>query len=74
MTVNAAYQLGKRIVYLRQQRKWSQFDLSLEAAINKNYLSDLECGRRNPSLKILVKLCRAFQIDLVELFKGIETL
>ena len=36
------HQLGKRIVYLRKMRKFSQEDLALEANVNKNYLSDLE--------------------------------
>lgn len=67
-----AYQVGKRIVYLRQQRHWSQLDLSIQANINKNYISDLEQGRRNPTLKILERLCVAFSISLQEFFKGID--
>ncbi len=70
--MTTAYQLGKRIVYLRQQRQWSQLDLSIHANINKNYLSDLEQGRRNPTLKILNRLCVAFSISLQDLFKGID--
>jgi|LakMenE01Jun11ns_1017448.scaffolds.fasta_scaffold9758537_2 transcriptional regulator with XRE-family HTH domain len=70
--MTTAYQLGKRIVYLRQQRQWSQLDLSIHSNINKNYLSDLEQGRRNPTLKILNRLCVAFSISLQDLFKGID--
>jgi putative transcriptional regulator len=65
-------QLGKRIVYLRLKKGWSQFELSLEANINKNYISDLEHGRRNPTLKILVRLAHVFDMDLSELLKGIK--
>jgi putative transcriptional regulator len=65
-------QLGKRIVYLRLKKGWSQFELSLEANINKNYISDLEHGRRNPTLNILVRLARVFDMDLSELLKGIK--
>ncbi len=65
-------QLGKRIVYLRLKKGWSQFELSLEANINKNYVSDLEHGRRNPTLKILVRLAHVFDMDLSELLKGIK--
>jgi transcriptional regulator with XRE-family HTH domain len=70
--MTTAYQLGKRLVYLRQQRQWSQLDLSIHSNINKNYLSDLEQGRRNPTLKILNRLCVAFSISLQDLFKGID--
>ena len=66
-------QLGKRIKYLRSLKKWSQEDLALEANVNKNYLSDLERGERNPTVKILEKIAKALAISLEELFKGIQT-
>ena len=65
-------QLGKRIVYLRKKKKMSSLDLSLESGVNKNYLSDLENGRRNPTLKVLRKIAIALDIDLSELFTGIR--
>lgn len=70
--MNTFIQLGARIRYLRKKMGYSQEDLALEADINKNYLSDLERGRRNPSLEILIKICFAFKINLSELFKGID--
>ena len=70
--MNVNKQLGMRIKYLRSLKKWSQEDLALEANINKNYLSDLERGERNPTVKILEKLSKSFGITLEELFKGIE--
>ena len=66
-------QLGMRIKYLRGLRKWSQEDLALEAGVNKNYLSDLERGSRNPTVKVLEKIAKSLGITLEELFKGIET-
>ena len=39
-------QLGMRISYLRKQRGLSQLDLACEANINRNYLCDLEKGKR----------------------------
>ncbi len=54
-------QLGMRIVYLR-------------SSINKNYLSDLENGRRNPSLTIISRIAAALGVSLSELFKGLEDL
>lgn len=72
--MKAIDQLGMRIKFLRKERKWSQEDLALEADVNKNYISDLENGRRNPSLEILEKIAIAFNISLSELFKGIETI
>lgn len=72
--MKAVVQLGMRIRYLRKEKGWSQEDLALEADVNKNYICDLENGRRNPSLEILEKIAVALQITLSELFKGIETI
>ena len=72
--MKAQEQLGMRIKYLRQKLHWSQEDLALNANINKNYISDLENGRRNPSLEILERISNAFNITLEELFKGIESI
>lgn len=69
--MNTLISLGKRIHYLRKQRGLSQEDLALECDINRNYLSDLERGRRNPSLLILDRIARGLNITLEELFKGI---
>ena len=67
-------QLGMRIRYLRKNKQWSIEDLALEASINKNYLSDLERGKRNPTLNILDKIANALDIDLETLFKGISSI
>ena len=66
-------QLGKRIKYLRIEKGWSQEELALESNINKNYISDLERGTRNPSVKILEKICIALDITFEVLFKGIQS-
>lgn len=72
--MKAQEQLGMRVKFLRKQKHWSQEDLALESNINKNYICDLENGRRNPSLDILERLADAFGITLQELFKGIESI
>ncbi len=68
------HQLGKRIAYLRKKKGMSQLNLSLESEISKSYLSDLECGRRNPSLLTLGRISRALGVTLEELFRGIVSL
>ena len=72
--MKAVMQLGMRIRYLRNLRKWSQEDLALEANVNRNYICDLENGRRNPSLEILERIADALGISLSELFLGVETI
>ncbi len=72
MAINVLEQLGKRIVFLRKQRNLSQLELSIASDINRNYLSDLENGRRNPSVLVLAKISDALGVSMSELFKGID--
>lgn len=69
--IDVNFELGKRIQYLRKRRGMSQEDLALECKINKNYLSDMERGTRNPTIKILEKVSKGLNISLEELFRGI---
>ena len=71
--MNVLTQLGMRIRYLRKVKGLSQLDLALEADVNKNYISDLERGRRNPSILVLEKISKALGVSLEILFQGIET-
>jgi len=72
--MKAQTQLGMRIRFLRKRLGWSQEDLALESNVNKNYICDLENGRRNPSLDILERITKALNITLSELFRGVETI
>ena len=71
--MNTLTQLGMRIRYLRKEKKMSQLDLALEAEVNKNYISDLERGCRNPSILVLEKISKALDVSLEILFQGIES-
>jgi transcriptional regulator with XRE-family HTH domain len=68
------HQLGRRVAYLRKERKKSQLDLALDAGVAKNYISDVENGRRNPSILVLGKIAKGLGITLEELFRGIVEL
>ncbi|HNX16056.1 MAG TPA: helix-turn-helix transcriptional regulator [Bacilli bacterium] len=70
--MNFTQLLGQKIRDLRIEKGWNQEALAFEAHINKNYLSDLERGMRNPSLLILKRICRALGVTLSELFIGID--
>ena len=67
-------QFGMRVRYLRKRRGMSIEDLALECNINRNYLSDLERGTRNPSIEIISRLSLGLKISLEELFRGIQVL
>ncbi len=67
-------QLGMRVRYLRQRKGMSIEDLALECNINRNYLSDLERGTRNPSIEIISRISVGLNVSLEELFKGIQVI
>lgn len=71
--MNINTQLGMRIRYLRKKKGLSQENLALDSGINKNYLSDLERGMRNPTVNILEKLAVTLGVSLSELFMGIQS-
>ncbi len=65
------WQLGKRIAFLRKQRSMTQLDLSLSSGLALSFVSDLELGKRNPSIETLWKVAKALNVTLEELLKGI---
>jgi transcriptional regulator with XRE-family HTH domain len=61
--------LAERIKALRGTRGWTQEQLADRASMQRSYLADLELGRRNPSVRTLVRLANAFGIAVGELFE-----
>ena len=66
--MNIKKKLGRRVKVLRITRGWSQMELGFRADIGHNYISDLERGQRNATLKIMERLADAFEIEVWELF------
>lgn len=61
--------LSSNIKLLRGRRNWSQADLAEVAGLSIVYLSDIERGNKWPYLDTMVKLARAFKIEVYELLK-----
>lgn len=66
----AAKALARRIRHLRAKKGWSQERLAEEAGIHRVYLSGIELGKRNPSLKNLENLAHALGVSLAKLFES----
>ena len=63
--------LGEVIFKVREKRKLTQEQLSLLCDLNRTYLSRIEKGKANPSVKILNKICRILKIKICNLLKGL---
>lgn len=61
--------LGRRLRKLRREQRLSQVALSRKTSLNQSYISDVELGKRNVSLKNLYRLAQALEVELEELFK-----
>lgn len=59
---------GNKIKELRLIQKISQEELSFRSGLSKNYISDVERGTRNVSLKAIEKLAQGLGIEEKELF------
>ena len=60
--------LGKRIADLRLKHGFTQDKLAELVNYSTNHISKLELARTNPSFDLLVKLAKAFKIEIKELF------
>lgn len=54
--------LGLNVRRLREAKGWSQEDYADRAGIHRTYVSDIERGRRNPTVTVVEKLAGPFGI------------
>ena len=59
---------GKRLRELRTKRRLTQEQLAERAHLHRNYVSDVERGRRNISLLNIIELARALGVKPSKLF------
>ena len=50
--------LGHNVRRLREAKGWSQEAYADEAGIHRTYVSDIERGRRNPTITVVEKLAK----------------
>lgn len=64
-------QFGRTLRDLRKAQSLTQEELAFRSGMNVTYLSDLERGRWNPSLAMMVDLARGLAVHPSELLKDI---
>ena len=65
-------QFGQRVKRFRTAQRISQEDLAELADLHRNYVSQIECGRRNLSLLNILKLARALKVPASKLIENIK--
>lgn len=61
--------LGQNVRRLREAKGWSQEDYADRAGIHRTYVSDIERGRRNPTITVVEKLARPLEVSPGELLR-----
>ena len=60
---------GARLRIVRRERGLSQEELALRAGLDRTYVSSCEAGRRNVTLKTIVRLASALDLRPVDLLE-----
>ena len=61
--------IGLNVQALRRAKGLTQEDLGAVAKIHQTYLSGIEQGRRNPSVKVLQRIATALGADIEDVTK-----
>jgi transcriptional regulator with XRE-family HTH domain len=69
---NPLLQFGERVKKVRLELGLSQEDLAEQADLHRNYISQIECGRRNLSLLNILKIARALKVPASKLIENIR--
>lgn len=64
--------LGANVRRYRKLAGMSQEELALDAGMKRGYVSDLERGTRNPSVRALGRLAEALRIEPKALLEQVE--
>ena len=59
-----AYELGRAVRELREQRGWSQTDLARAASMTQSSVARFEAGGTVPTLPVLDRLAQALDAEL----------
>jgi len=61
--------LGQNLKKIRTQKKMSQGDIARNLGVDRGYISNIENGKKNPTLATVDKLAKALGVPADELLK-----
>jgi transcriptional regulator with XRE-family HTH domain len=63
-------QLGSRVRVLRRKRGWTQVEMAELLGVDRSYLSEIETGKKDPSLRVLKTIADGFKLTLSQFLSG----
>jgi len=67
--MNLEKKFGQNVRYWRKKRGLSQEEFADRAQLHPTYVSGIETGYRNPTVKIIARIAKALEIDPAQLFQ-----
>lgn len=67
MNINISKLFAQRLISLRKERSLSQESLALKCGIDRTHIGRIERLERTPSLEVLYKLAKGFDMSLSQL-------
>ena len=64
--------VGQRIRAMRSAKGWTQTYLSVHAGVGRNYISDVELGKKEIGLRNLQLLALSLDVKTSDLLKGLD--
>lgn len=61
-------EFGKKVRQLRNQKGWSQEELSFKSGFHRTYIGMIERAERNISLKNIARIAKTFNVEIQDLF------
>jgi transcriptional regulator with XRE-family HTH domain len=71
MATDICLLVGQRVRKLRLARGWTQTYLSVHAGVGRNYISDVELGKKEIGLRNLYLLAQSLGVTLEKLVHGL---
>jgi len=69
-TLQKQAEIGERVAFLRKAKGWTQTELAEKSGIStKSYISEIESGTHNLTLKKIVQLESAFHAKIIAIPK-----
>tara|TARA_R110001606_G_scaffold394369_1_gene565207 strand:+ start:282 stop:503 length:222 start_codon:yes stop_codon:yes gene_type:complete len=59
---------GNKVRQLRNEKGWSQEELSFKSGFHRTYIGMVERAERNISLKNIARIAKTFNVEIQDLF------
>lgn len=71
MSTDIRVRLGNRVRALRRKLGWTQVEMAEMLGVDRSYLSEIETGKKDPSLRVLKTIADGFKLSLSQLLRGL---